>query len=245
MVPIEPTPPFIPLSKIPDFDPRSVPVVGIDAHLPPVDPRSLRPDALRARFERAVVALVQGVVGDYDFAFHRTALFSGLISDEVRSSGTYTAWRAADVDGVIDAQSSSVGVQNISAEWWARLHRARVRLGRLLQRASVPSTVAADEHPRFAQTQAFDDLLAGHLELELAMNGAGGQEDVDAGLLGVLQRLPSPVDVALVVGDLHQRLPRGQLFQRREGADRLACGFPVGGEVHGLPEGVEDPADPA
>ena len=44
--------------------------------------------------ERALVALVQGVVGDYDFSFHRSSLFSGLISDEVRSSGTYTSWRA-------------------------------------------------------------------------------------------------------------------------------------------------------
>jgi hypothetical protein len=76
--------------------------------------------------QRAVVALVQGVVGDYDFAFHRSSLYSGLISDEVRSSGTYSTWRSADVDGLVDANSASSGVQNISAEWWTRLHRARV-----------------------------------------------------------------------------------------------------------------------
>ena len=52
MVPIEPTPPFIPLSKIPNFDPRSVPVVGVDAHLPPVGSEALAAGALRQRFAR-------------------------------------------------------------------------------------------------------------------------------------------------------------------------------------------------
>jgi hypothetical protein len=76
--------------------------------------------------ESAVVALVQGMVGDYDFAFNRSALFSGLISDEIRSSVSYATWQAADLEGTIDANSATAGVQNISAEWWARLHRARV-----------------------------------------------------------------------------------------------------------------------
>ena len=39
-----------PLSKLPNFDPRTVPVVGVDAHLPPVPPERLQPDALRQRF---------------------------------------------------------------------------------------------------------------------------------------------------------------------------------------------------
>jgi len=38
------------MSKVPFFDPRQVPVVGVDAHLPRVDARHLRPDALVARF---------------------------------------------------------------------------------------------------------------------------------------------------------------------------------------------------
>ena len=41
---------FVPLSKLPHFDPREVPVAGIDSHLPAVAARELTPDALRARF---------------------------------------------------------------------------------------------------------------------------------------------------------------------------------------------------
>lgn len=49
-MPIDPAPPFIPLSKIPNFDPHAVPVIAVDAHLPPVAPEALTPDALRRRF---------------------------------------------------------------------------------------------------------------------------------------------------------------------------------------------------
>ena len=38
------------LSKLPNFDPRAVPVIGMDTHLPPVNAQALRPDALRQRF---------------------------------------------------------------------------------------------------------------------------------------------------------------------------------------------------
>jgi 8-oxo-dGTP pyrophosphatase MutT (NUDIX family) len=53
-MPIDPSPaalpPDTPLSKIPNFDPREAPLVGIDAHLPVVDPARLTADALRRRF---------------------------------------------------------------------------------------------------------------------------------------------------------------------------------------------------
>lgn len=43
--------PLVPaLSKLPNFDPRTAAVAGIDAHLPPVGRDALTPDALRARF---------------------------------------------------------------------------------------------------------------------------------------------------------------------------------------------------
>ncbi len=42
--------PFTPLSKLPNFDPRKVPVVGIDSHLPAVLPDQLRADMLKQRF---------------------------------------------------------------------------------------------------------------------------------------------------------------------------------------------------
>lgn len=52
-MPIDPSttlPPDTPLSKIPNFDPRAVPVVGVDAHLPAVGGEQLSPQALRRRF---------------------------------------------------------------------------------------------------------------------------------------------------------------------------------------------------
>lgn len=43
--------PLVPaLSKLPNFDPRTAAVAGIDTHLPPVRAHALTPEALRARF---------------------------------------------------------------------------------------------------------------------------------------------------------------------------------------------------
>ena len=47
----EPPPDWVPLSKLPDFDPRTVPVVGVDRHLPAVPREHLHPHALRDRFQ--------------------------------------------------------------------------------------------------------------------------------------------------------------------------------------------------
>ena len=44
------TAPLTPLSKLPDFDPRKVPVAGVDAHLPAVCPQQLAAAALESRF---------------------------------------------------------------------------------------------------------------------------------------------------------------------------------------------------
>jgi 8-oxo-dGTP pyrophosphatase MutT (NUDIX family) len=44
-------PPDTPLSKLPNLDPRTVPVVGIDSHLPAVPEAALTPESLRARFK--------------------------------------------------------------------------------------------------------------------------------------------------------------------------------------------------
>ncbi|MBA2672922.1 CoA pyrophosphatase [Ramlibacter sp.] len=48
-MPINPTP-QTPLSQLPNFDARAVPVVGTDAHLPAVPREALTPAALRRRF---------------------------------------------------------------------------------------------------------------------------------------------------------------------------------------------------
>src|SRR5688572_20412225 len=50
----------------------------------------------------ALGALVYGVIGDSDQAFHRSVMLSGLLSDELRSSGTWLSWAKADREGVID-----------------------------------------------------------------------------------------------------------------------------------------------
>ena len=44
---------FVPFSKLPNFDPRQQPVVGIDSHLPPVSLSALAPAALRERFAQS------------------------------------------------------------------------------------------------------------------------------------------------------------------------------------------------
>jgi 8-oxo-dGTP pyrophosphatase MutT (NUDIX family) len=49
-MPIDPDPADTPLSKLPNFDPRTAPVLGIDSHLPAVRPEALSPKALRERF---------------------------------------------------------------------------------------------------------------------------------------------------------------------------------------------------
>jgi hypothetical protein len=52
-MPIDPSaaiPPDTPLSKLPNFDPREVPVVAVDDHLPAVEAQRLTPEALRTRF---------------------------------------------------------------------------------------------------------------------------------------------------------------------------------------------------
>ncbi|MGE4239265.1 CoA pyrophosphatase [Ramlibacter sp.] len=44
------TPGDTPLSKLPNFDPKAVPVIAVDSHLPPIAPHILAGPALRERF---------------------------------------------------------------------------------------------------------------------------------------------------------------------------------------------------
>jgi hypothetical protein len=107
--------------------------------------------------ESAVTALVNGVVGDYDFAFNRSSLYSGLISDEIRSSATYATWRSADLEGEIDAKSATSGIQNIAAEWWVRLHRARV-ISELAYTRVDATVVGGQRGPLLALTRAYSGM---------------------------------------------------------------------------------------
>jgi 8-oxo-dGTP pyrophosphatase MutT (NUDIX family) len=82
-MPIDPAPaaspdPLTPLSKLPNFDPRSVPVEGVDSHLPPVRGDALRPDALRSRFAQPP-AWEPEVWSERKFAERQPALASVLV----------------------------------------------------------------------------------------------------------------------------------------------------------------------
>lgn len=44
--------PHLSLSQVPNFDPRQIPVVGVDSHLPAVAAAALQPAALRERFAK-------------------------------------------------------------------------------------------------------------------------------------------------------------------------------------------------
>jgi len=50
VLPVSSSDSITPLSKLPNFDPRQIPVVGVDTHLPAVPREQLQPEALRQRF---------------------------------------------------------------------------------------------------------------------------------------------------------------------------------------------------
>jgi 8-oxo-dGTP pyrophosphatase MutT (NUDIX family) len=79
MTPIDPSlPPETALSKIPGFDPRSAPVVGIDGHLAPVTAERLTAEALRARFT-APPAWEPEIIAERRFTDRQTARAAVLV----------------------------------------------------------------------------------------------------------------------------------------------------------------------
>lgn len=68
---------------LPDFDPRSVPVVGVDSHLPAVPMSALTPDALRQRFAMPP-AWQPEVAQEPSFSERPPALASVLLSIVLR-----------------------------------------------------------------------------------------------------------------------------------------------------------------
>lgn len=73
-----PIPPDIPLSKLPNFDPRAVPVTGIDSHLPAVAHEVLAPGALRQRFQNPP-SWAPELWKEHKFADRQPALASVLV----------------------------------------------------------------------------------------------------------------------------------------------------------------------
>lgn len=86
-MPIDPKLATTPLSQLPNFDPRTVPVIGIDTHLPAVDARVLTPDALRERF-LAPPAWEPEVWTERKFAQREPALASVLVPIVMRDKPT-------------------------------------------------------------------------------------------------------------------------------------------------------------
>lgn len=91
-MPIDPAPAplppdLVPLSKLPNFDPRAVPVSGIDSHLPAIPPRALRPDAIRERF-RAQLAWEPEIWAEKRFADRQIAHASVLVPILLRAEPT-------------------------------------------------------------------------------------------------------------------------------------------------------------
>lgn len=90
-MPIDPIPPLPadlpPLSKLPDFDPRAVPVAGIDSHLPAVAREALAPRAIRDRF-RAAPAWEPEIWAERRFTDRRPARASVLVPIVMRDEPT-------------------------------------------------------------------------------------------------------------------------------------------------------------
>lgn len=81
------SPSITPLSKLPNFDPRRIPVLGVDAHLPAVPLRVLSPAALRERFA-APPTWQPEVVLEKKFADREPAHASVLVPIIVRDQPT-------------------------------------------------------------------------------------------------------------------------------------------------------------
>ncbi len=79
--------PLTPLSKLPNFDPERVPVIGVDHHLPAVPPSRFSVEALRARFAQPP-AWQPEVVRERKFAQREPALAAVLMGIVTRDEPT-------------------------------------------------------------------------------------------------------------------------------------------------------------
>ena len=77
-----------PLSKLPLFDARAVPVLGVDAHLPAVPPERLTPEALRQRFTGPAPVWEPEVSAERRFAERQPMRAAVLIAIVAHQDGT-------------------------------------------------------------------------------------------------------------------------------------------------------------
>ncbi len=75
-----------PLSRLPQFDPRLAPVMGIDAHLPRVSDQNLSPEALQRRFSAPPVWLPE-VVLEKSFSDRAPSHAAVLVPIVMRGAG--------------------------------------------------------------------------------------------------------------------------------------------------------------
>ena len=107
--------PLTPLSKLPNFDPERVPVIGVDHHLPAVPAARLSAQALRQRFAQPP-AWQPEVVRERKFAQREPALASVLVGIVMRDAPTLRNLPIPLLKGM----------QLVSLAWYAR---ALVRVG--------------------------------------------------------------------------------------------------------------------
>ena len=77
-----------PLSKIPKFKPESIPVMGIDDHLPAIPPDRLTPQAIRARFAELGRDWIPEIMQEHRFTDRHPAQAAVLIPLVMRETLT-------------------------------------------------------------------------------------------------------------------------------------------------------------
>src|SRR5690606_15922525 len=96
-------------------------LVGCDFET--TNPTAVTEDDLES--DAAMTALLVGAARSFDDAFNRSAMFTGVVSDELIASGSWIAWHLADKEGFIDPNAFEGDHANIPWRMWRELHRTR------------------------------------------------------------------------------------------------------------------------
>ncbi len=126
-----------------------------------VNPGAIEERALAT--EPALLGLVNGFIGDYDDAFTYKVLYSGLLSDEIRASGSWSWWHDADKLGFIDAEAPTGDLFNIPHYLWRPTQRAR-----FLAEETYGRIQEHTESPQSSPLAAMSRLYSGMARLDLA-----------------------------------------------------------------------------
>ena len=149
----------------------------------------------------ALVGLVNGVVGDYDDAYQRAALYGGLLSDEIRASGSWSWWHDADEEGFIDVAAPDGDLMNIPHHLWRPLQRARFlaeeTYGRIQEHAESPESSPLAAMARLYSGMARLDI--GDMFCYAAYDG-GPRVERDESLAIAEQHLSESITIATAAG---------------------------------------------